>query len=97
MSTKKTVKKKPANPSANPPVVKQSKIFIVDDHPIFREGLAAVEGGALQHPLAEGVDGADSQFVEGTKTVVEPFDHPGTSTTRAFAERDQGLRRRGRA
>ena len=42
MSTKSTVKKKPARPAAKPAAVRQSRIFIVDDHPIFREGLAAV-------------------------------------------------------
>ena len=42
MSTKTTTKKKPAKPASMPAAVKQSKIFIVDDHPIFREGLAAV-------------------------------------------------------
>jgi DNA-binding NarL/FixJ family response regulator len=42
MSTKNTAKKKPTGPAARPAAVKQSRIFIVDDHPIFREGLAAV-------------------------------------------------------
>ena len=37
MKTKIKTKKKPA-----PAAVKQSRIFIVDDHPIFREGLAGI-------------------------------------------------------